>query len=259
MRDAFHDIRDAARGLMHNGRALMLFFVTYVALLATLTMFIMTREATIKDLFVTLVTMIAVPALFFLLQAMSINYLETSGPRAFLMESLAIIRKLAIVSVPFIVIGLATYVILDKLDAFFSPPLHVQNLKSLSGEGETWSRVIFSTIRLVLFGIVLPLTSIHIWIAARQLDVRNVLKSIRSILLGAFALRSLKTYVLGFGIFAILPYTLIVVRTPSNRAWLEITFLSARLLLAFSLMLVGWMITVGALQRGVVAARMTDE
>lgn len=259
MREAFKDIAEMARGLLRNGRALMLLYVTYVALLAMLTLFIVTREATIKDVLVTMATLIAVPALFFLLQAMCVSYAATAGAREIIKQSIAILRKVVIVTVPFIVIGLVLYVMLDKIDARLVPSIQGQRLVTLAREGETWPRVVFSTLRLLIFGIVFPLTCIHMWIAVRRQDVRNVLTSIKPILLKAFALRSVKTYVIGFVVFGILPYMLIAVRTPSEHAWLEITLLSARLLLAFSLMLFGWVITVGALQHGAISTGMTDE
>lgn len=259
MREAFKDITETARGLVRNGRALVLFFVTYAALLATLTLFIVTREATIKDVLVSLAMLIVVPALFFLLQAMCVSYTETTSARGIIRESVAILRKLVIVTVPFILIGFASYLILDKIDARFAPSIQGQRLVTFAREGETWTGVVFSTIRLVIFGIAMPLACIHMWIAVRRQDVRQVLRAIKPIMSKAFALRSVKTYVIGFGLFGIVPYILIAIRTPSERAWLEITLLSARLLLAFSLMLVGWVITVGALQRGATATRMTNE
>lgn len=253
MKNAISDLTEAARGLLLNRRALALFLVIYVALLATLSLFILTREATIKDLLVTSATLIAVPALFFLLQAMCVCYTETSSARQIIRESVAILRKLIVVTVPFIVIGLAFYLILDKFDARFSVSLQGQTPATLAREGETWPRVVISAIRLVTFGMVLPLACIHTWIAIRRGDVRKVLSTFKPILTRAFALRSVETYVVGFAVFGILPYLLIIVRTPSERAWLEISLLGTRLAVAFVLMLIGWVITVGALQRGTLA------
>ena len=259
MREALNDIAETARGLARNGRALVLFFVTYFALLATLTLFILTREATIKDVLVSMAMLIVVPALFFLLQAMCVTYEVTVGAREVLKESVRILRRVFIVSIPFILLGFAMFMILGRIDARFSPSIQGQTLATLAREGETWPRVVLSTIRLVMFGIVFPLACIHMWIAVRAQDLQKVLRTIKPILSKAFALRSIETYVIGFGLFGILPYLLIIVRTPSERAWLEITLLSVRVLVALSLMLFGWVLTVGALQRGTTTSRTKDE
>lgn len=249
MKNALRNIVEVAREVFRNGRTLALFFAIYFAMLATLTVFIVTREATIRDVLVTLATLILMPALFFMLQAMCVTYSNADGFRDVIRESVAILRKLVIVSVPFILIGVALYLLLGRIDASLSPPLQGRTLKTLAVEGETWQQVVVSAIRLVLFGIVFPLVCMHVWIAARRHDVRQVLSSIKQILTNAFALNSVKTYVIGFMLFGIIPYLLLVIRTPSERAWLEITMLSVRVVIALSIMLVGWVITVGAMQR----------
>lgn len=259
MKVALRDIAETARGLWRDRRALVMFFITYIAMLATTALFITTREATMKDVLVSVVTMIAVPAFFFLLQAMCLNYTETHNAGELLRRSLEMLGKLALATLPVILVGLALYLILNKLDARFAPQLHEQTLRTLAHKGEAWPQVIFSALRLILFGFVIPLASIHIWIALKREGVRTVFGAIKPIMSTAFGLRSVRTYALGFLLFGVLPYILMAIRTPSERAWLEITLLSARLLLAFSLMLVGWVITVGALQRGTTAARMTNE
>jgi hypothetical protein len=250
MKETLIDIRESARNVARRGRVLILFVVTYVALLATAGIFITTREATIKDVLITLTLLIVTPALFFLLQAMCITLSETENARDLIKRSVSIVRKVAIISLPFIVIGIALFVILGRIENHFSPTFRGQTIASLSREGEPWVTVLFSTLRLVLFGIVIPLACIHAWLAVVRQPVRNVLSSIKTVVTTAFGLPSIKTYVVGFVLFGLIPYVLIAVRTPSDRAWLEISMLSLRLVLALGLMLVGWVITVVALQRG---------
>ena len=248
-KSAFENITGAARLLFHNRRVVSLFFLIYFALLGTLLLFIITREATIKDVVVTMATLIVMPALFFLLQAMCITYGDAVNVRQLLSESVAILRRLAIVTIPFILIGVLLYVTLGWVDARFSPPLQGRALLTAVRDGDTWPQIVVSTVRLVLFGIIFPLACIHVWIAVKRQDVRGVLQSIKPILSQAFSLRSVRTYVIGFGFFGILPYVLTAITTPSDRAWLEISLLGARVLLALCLMLVGWVVTVNALQR----------
>jgi len=259
MRNALKDIVETARALAQNKSAVLLFFVTYVALLATLSLFILTREATVKDLLVTLITMIAVPVLFCLLQAMCVTYLSTAGVVELLKESLAILRKLVIATIPFIVIGLLTYVMLGMIETRLSPGMSGRRLGTFTQGGESWPHVLISAARLVIFGMVLPLASIHIWIEARRLDLRQLLRAIKPIMARAFALRSVEIYVVGFALFGILPYILKSVRAPTERAWLEISLLGVQLILALALNLVGWVLTVGALQRATLATGQCDE
>ena len=67
----------ALRLLFMNRRALCSIVFAYAGLLTTLYLFISTREATISQLLLTLFSIAAAPALFFLLQSISVTY--TSG------------------------------------------------------------------------------------------------------------------------------------------------------------------------------------
>lgn len=240
MNDALRDIAESARGLWRNRRALLMFFVTYIVMLGTTALFVTTREATIRQVLLTFATLLAAPALFFLLQAMCVNFTETTSVAEMLKQSLKNFWKLMIASIPVILVAVALYLLLGKIEAQFTSP-HAK---------AEWPRVIFSTLRLLLFGLVVPLTSIHLWIALTREDVRSVLRSIRSIVAQAFAPRSVLTYACGLVLFGVLPYLLAILRTSFGREWVEVTLLSARLFLAFCFILLGWVITVGALHRG---------
>jgi hypothetical protein len=250
MLTALTDIVEAARGLARNRRALLLFFATYVALLATLSLFVATREATIREVLLSLAALVAMPALFFLLQAMCVTYAETSGARELLRKALRIFWRLAIASVPLILLGLALYLLLGKIEARINPQTHLPGALARGAAKAGWAGLLFSTLRLLLFGLALPLAGIHLWLALVREDLRSVWRNLREIMAGAFAPRSVVTYVCGLVLFGVLPYFLIVSRTPFETAWLELTVLGARLVLAFCLMLFGWVATVGALHRG---------
>lgn len=250
MKNALREISESARKVARRGRVLIPFVVIYIALLATTGIFITIREATIKDVLITMTLLIIVPALFFLLQAMCITLSETESTGDLIKSSVSIVRKVAVISLPFIVIGIALFVILGRVENFFSPTLRERSIATLAREGEPWVKVVFSTLRLVIFGIVIPLACIHAWLAVRRQSIRHVLSTFKSTITTAFGLRSIKTYIAGFVLFGLIPYVLIAIRTPSDRAWLEISMLTMRLVLAFGLMLVGWVITVVALQRG---------
>jgi hypothetical protein len=247
MRIALKDIAETARNLLSNRRAMLLFFAIYIALLATLALFVTTREATVKEVLLTFATLVAAPALFFLLQGMCVNFAESEGAFELLRRAMKIFWRLILASLPLILVGFALYLLFGKLEARFTPHLAREAAKT------EWPLVILSTVRLLVFGLVLPLLSIHLWLALMRDDAKSVLRGIAPLMSKAFAPRSVITYVCGLVLFGLAPYFLIALRTPFEKAWLELTVLSARLVLAFSLMLLGWVVTVGALHRGMSA------
>lgn len=245
MREALKDIRETARALFGEPRSLLLFFATYVALLASTALFITTREATIRQVLLTFATLLAAPALFFLLQAMCVSFTETRRSGEMFRWSLRNFWKLMLASMPVILAAVALLLLLGKIEA------------SLIGEGRAikaeWPRVIFSALRLLLFGFAVPLLSIHLWLALRRETAWDVLRRLRPLAARAFAPRSVKTYVCGLVIFGLVPYVLIITRTRVEREWLELTLLGARLVAALCFILLGWVITVGAMKRGLSA------
>lgn len=244
MKNVLQDIAETARRLLNNRRAMLLFFATYIALLATLALFVTTREATIKEVMLTFATLVAAPALFFLLQGMCVNFAESEGAFELLRRAMKIFWRLLLASTPLILVWLALYLLFGKIEARFTPHLAREAAKA------EWPLVILSTVRLLVFGLALPLVSIHLWLALMRDEAKSVLRGIVPLLSKAFAPRSVVTYVCGLVLFGVAPYFLIASRTPFERAWLELTVLGARLVLAFSLILVGWIVTVGALHRG---------
>jgi cytochrome bd-type quinol oxidase subunit 1 len=87
-----------------------------------------------------------------------------------------------------------------------------------------------------------------LWIGAARDGLKQTIKRSPRILARAFAPQSVVIYAMGFVIFAVVPYFLIVPRTPVSSAWwLDAGLLVARLLLAVLFSLIGWVVTVGAL------------
>jgi hypothetical protein len=111
--------------------------------------------------------------------------------------------------------------------------------------------VAVTTIEYLLFCLILPLAAIHLWIGTARDGLKQTLKQSPRILARAFAPRSVLIYAIGFVFFAVVPYFLIVTKTPVSNAWLDAGLLVLRLLLAVLFSLIGWVVTVGALgERG---------
>jgi drug/metabolite transporter (DMT)-like permease len=96
-------------------------------------------------------------------------------------------------------------------------------------------------------GLFLPLAAIHLWVATARDGLLNALKRIGAVLGRAFSPQSVLIYLVGFLIFAVVPYFLLFRTTPNKHAWLELSLLSVRLAVVFGLTLIGWLITVKAI------------
>ena len=203
-------IISAVRTLFSNRRSLLLIIAVYTGLLAAIYLFVSTREATISQLLLTLITVIVAPALFFVLQAAIVNSHD-------LIKNAL---KLIVVSVPVIALTLVAVYGLNKL--------------------ETHPTMV-TTVRYLLLAVIGPLLVVQLWIAVGNgLRVRNVLTR-------TFAPQSVFVYACGFLVFAVAPYLLLHKTVTLQRPWLELSLMIVRLGLSTFLMLFGWVLTVRAL------------
>jgi len=205
-------IISAVRALFGNRRSLLLMLLVYTGLLAAIYLFVSTREATVSQLLLTLVTVIVAPALFFVLQAAIV----TNGP-GLVKTSF----KLFVVTAP--VLG-ATVVAMYGLNKV-----------------QTHSTIV-TTVRYILLAVIVPLLMIQLWIAVSNSGVR-----VRNVLSRTFLPQSMFVYACGFLIFAVVPYLLLQKTMPSARPWVEISLLIARLALSALIIFLGWVTTVSTL------------
>ena len=208
--ESINAIISAVRSLFSNRRSLLLISAVYTGLLAAIYLFVSTREATISQLLLTLVTIIVAPALFFVLQAAIVNSHD-------LIKNTL---KLIVVSVPVIALTLLAVYGLNKLETH---------------------PTIVTTVRYLLLAVIVPLLVIQLWITVSHgMRVRNILGN-------AFAPQSMIIYTCGFLIFAVAPYFLLQKTLTAQRPWLELSLLIMRLGLSALLILFGWVLTVRAL------------
>jgi hypothetical protein len=210
----------AMRLLFTNRRALVLVVSSFAGLIVALYFFVNTREATISQLLVTFFSIAAAPALFFVLQAVSVSYTKKSDGVA--IDSL----KIFIVSLPLIAVTVFAAYSLSKLQTHLT---------------------IATTLRYLLIAVIAPLLAIQLWIATSNTGLRSLVKSLGQVLARTFAPHSVFVYACGFLIFAVAPYLLLRKSIATERAWLEISLLTVRLAASAVLMLVGWVTTVGAI------------
>ena len=216
-------ILSATCSLFRNRRSLTLMLAAYAGLLVAIYLFVSTREATLPQLFLTFIVVIAAPALFFIWQAASVSYAH--GPSR-IKQVVINGLKLIVVSLPVIAFTLLALYGLSKIDTH--PTL-------------------VTTVRYLLLAVIAPLFVIQLWIASSNGGLRSLLRSGRRVLSGTFAPQSLFVYALGFLIFAIVPYLLLQKSFQLTRPWLEFSVLVVRLAASALLIFLGWVTTVGAI------------
>lgn len=251
----------ALRELFRRWGALLILIVLYLTMLGALYEFFVTREATIGQLILSLLLALAAPVLFLIIQTMAARYNQGSQRAwALLGGSLRDFWKLLVISLPLILIAVLAVYLFGKIETTAPAATVREAARSLPAppraappkpQPVSWQSVAVTTIEYLLFCLAAPLAAIHLWLGAAREGLRQTLKRSPHILARAFAPRSVVIYVIGFVVFAVAPYFLIVTKTPVNNAWLDAGLLVARLLLAVLFSLIGWVVTVGALgERG---------
>jgi hypothetical protein len=238
----------AVRMLFKRWTTLPLLLGLYAALLLALYLFISTREATIPQLLLTFTVMFVAPLLFFLLQAASVNY--ATEPSGLLRKALRDCLKFIAVSLPVFALTLLAFYGVGKLLARFAvDPNTLQPLRP-----NTLTLVV--VLRYLLIGVIAPLLMIQLWIATSTRGLREMLRSLRHTLARAFAPQTVLVFAFGFLIFAVAPYFLLAQTIPIQRTWLEVSVFTVRVVVSALLVLIGWVVTLGALS---ILSTRTDE
>lgn len=258
MKRIFHSLTSALRELFRRWGALLILLVLYLAMLGSIYQFIATREATVAQLFLSVLFALAAPVLFLIIQTMAARYNQGSQRAgALLGGSARDFWKLFVISLPIIFVAVLAVYLFGKIETT-APVVAVREAvraqpvpprpATPKPQPVHWQSVAVTTIEYLLFCLVLPLAAIHLWIGTARDGLKQTLKRSPHILVRAFAPQSVVIYAIGFVFFAVVPYFLIVPRTPVSSAWwLDAGLLVARLLLAVLFSLIGWVVTVGAL------------
>lgn len=248
---------ETTRATLTNIRALGIFAALYALLLASLYGFIATREATVWQVTVTLLLLVLVPLEFFVLQSAILNYARE--PKFRWAQILRDAIKLAIVTVPVLLLAWALWALLNKWQLRFPVPRPPITFPATAPKMQPiyWPSLIFATVRCLLFGVALPLAAIHLWIEVAGRKVRDtaegggqaILKRLGSALARAFASDSVFNYALGLIFFVAVPYALLFIPFTVKGNKTDFAVFIARLVLAFLFMLIGWIVTLTTLTR----------
>lgn len=213
----------AIRLLFSSKWTLLLLVTMYGALLGAGYLFVSTREATIAQLVVTFGLILITPALFFALQAVSVNYV--SGPTT-VKKTVHDSLRLIAVSLPLIAVTALAFYGLGKINSH---------------------QTVVVAVRYLLVALIAPLLAIQLWRAASQDGVGSLLRRLHRLAIKAFAPQAVFVYACGLLLFAVAPYFLIFHTSQIERVWLEVSLLTVRLAASALLILFGWVATVGTL------------
>jgi hypothetical protein len=252
-------ITQTMRTLLSNRTAVAIFAGLYALLLATLYGFVATREATVWQVVVTLLFLVLIPAEFFILQSAILTHARDGKFHWSGILSNSV--KLAVVAIPIILLGYGLFILLNKWKAHYPQPAPTLSFPIPPGPAKAgplhWPTLLFATLQGLLFGVALPLATIHLWIEVASHDLRVLvggglqafLKRMGNVFARAFASDSVLTYGLGLIVFAVIPYAVLFVPIAAKGTKTDFAVFIARLVLAFVFTLVGWIATVGALAK----------
>lgn len=269
-----HALASSSRRLFHNSRVLVVLFVFYLAMIGATYQFFVTREATAGQLLLSALLALAVPVLFLTIQTIAARYNEKNQqPAGLLGGALRDFWKLLVISVPLILIAVLAVYLFSKFGSN-APATAIREVARsvpatprpvvVKPQPVHWQTVALTTLEYLIFFLILPLAAIHLWLVTSREGLNQAFKRSARILARAFAPQAVVTYAIGFVFFAVVPYFLVVTRTPAGTAWLDAGLLVFRLLLAVAFSLIGWVATVGALgelseAKGAVNVAQTNE
>ncbi|HEX6046533.1 MAG TPA: hypothetical protein VFZ22_18710, partial [Pyrinomonadaceae bacterium] len=200
-----------------------------------------TREATVTQLVVTFVVMVAAPLLFFLLQAATVNYATGADQAGLLRKAALDSLKFIAVSLPVIALTILGVWLIGKLQGRLA--VDPNTLQPVSVNKMT----LLIVLRYLLVGVVAPLVTIQLWIAASTDGLLSSIRNVHKSLGKAFAPQAMLVFACGFLVFAVAPYFLLSKTMNIQRAWLELSVLTVRVVVSALMILLGWVTTVGAI------------
>jgi len=255
--DTFKVWLAAIRTTVTNLAGLAIFTVLFVLLLASLYLFVSTREATILQVLITLVFLVLIPAEFFVLQASILTLAHAPGwrPREILLNAL----KLFVVTIPILVVAYVLWILLNKWQLHYPAPRPPIVFPPAAAKPQPlhWPTLLFTTVRGLLFAVVLPLVTIHLWIQVVAHEVRTLfsggpvpaLKRFGGVFSRALTTTSVLIYALGLILFALIPYALLFFRISPHGTKTDFAVFIFRLVLVFAFILFGWIVTLRALSK----------
>jgi hypothetical protein len=251
MKSVLEAFGKASSRFFRNWRALITFIALDAALILALYEFFATREATVLQVIVTFLLPLVSVILFFVLQAMGVQYMrDDRNTRTLMKTSLKEFWKLMLISVPFICLAWLAVYLLGKIHV--DAPVAARAVtaphsgSSIPSQPIQWEALGVSTLQFLVLYIMIPMAAVNLWIAIARDGLGHALKGVGA-LANAFRPGSVVIYVGGILVFGVIPYLLVSMTSHSKNAWVEFGLVISRLAVAALLSLFGLMITLGAL------------
>jgi len=244
IRDIFESIGAAGRKVFSNWAVVLIALLIYEALLAVVYLFIVTGEATMFEVLLTvLILPVLAVFLFFMLQALGVSYVRIGvGPLYQLKRALRDCWKILVVSLPImLLIGLVVH---------FSAAAQVSLVRQIYEQDPPagqWKLHAVEWTRYALLYFLLPLVSIHLWITAVREGIGGAFRGVGRVLATAFSPRSIIIYLIVGVVFGAVAWQLFNTRIRVEDAWYDLLIFGARLMIALIVVFLGWFITVGSL------------
>lgn len=235
-------VRRAAAAMAAKPGTVLLALVLYLAFAGMFYLFVVIKDASIGQLVLSVLTMLGGVIIFFALQAVAVGYTCSESSVSVLLKRIGkdALTMLA-VSLPLLVL-----VVIGLLLLGLAGSLTAQAAVTAS----KWLIAvrIINALRMILLYLILPLVAIQLWISATRDGLSLALKNFLKSTLKAFSLKSLLTYLVVFVVSGAIAWFLIFTKTQFGGAWVEISLLTARLIVAGLVIFFGWFLVVGALR-----------
>lgn len=256
IKDSLNAIADSTRATLRGWRGLLVLALLYFVPYASVYLFFSTGQATAWQLVLSGLTALVAPLLLVVLVAATATFALPERQRAGAVArgGLRDSWKDLLLALPVAALGWLFFYLLGKLQEHLpkieDAPRAIVNATAESRPAPLhWQEALMSWLWIVLFGVVLPLLAAHLWLGVARDGLKATLGRIHRVAARAFAPRAVLVYMIGFFVFALLPYFVLYTRTPITSGWGELLMFSLRLAVALVLTLVGWTITLGALAR----------
>jgi hypothetical protein len=245
VKDVLHSIAAAAQRLVLNWAALLISLSMYLALLGAIYLFFNIREATATQVALNMILPIAAVALFFLIQAMGLSYVRIGVGAAYLLKrSLGDCWRILLASLPLILIAWLIVYLFGKADqSFFSGP----EAAGSKATGWAWGSVAVHAIQILLLHVLLPVITIHLWIATVRGGLAAAFKGFKRVVTRALAPRSLLIYVVICAVFGAIVYFLLFREATFTGPWTQLWAVGIKTALALLLTFIGWLLTLGSI------------
>lgn len=243
IKDVIEAVRKAAGAMVAKPGAVLLALVLYLVFAGMFYLFVIIKDASIWQLTLSALTTLLGVVVFFALQSVAVGYTRSDSSAGVLLKRLGKdSATILAVSLPLLILVVVGLLVLGLLGAATSQAAVTASKWLIAAR-------IVSALRMILLYLVLPLVAVQLWISATRDGLNVALKNFLKSAVKAFSLKSLLTYLLLFAVFGAIAWFLIFTKTPVGNAWVEISLLSVRLVLAGLVIFFGWFLAVGALRQ----------